>query len=147
MSDVLEVREINLPCSGFDVLAIEAEAMGHMFLHRMGVEWANGENKFKLPGEMMLGAFEGNLLIAVGGLNQCPYGNDPRVGRLRHLYVSSVYRNKGIAGTLIGKIISSAADNFEIVRLRTNNPAAIALYEQNGFVQSTHPQATHEIKP
>ena len=146
MSEAFEVRKINLPCSGFDVLAIEAEAMEHMFLHRMGVEWANGENQFKLPGEMMLGAFEGNLLIAVGGLNQCPYSNDPIVGRLRHLYVSSAHRNKGIAGTLIGKIISSAAENFEIVRLRTNNPAAIALYEQNGFVDSADHNASHEIK-
>lgn len=96
---------------------------------------------------MLLGVFEGKRLIAVGGLNQCPYCNDQREGRLRHLYVSNAYRKRGIASTLLGKIISSAADNFEIVRLRTGNPVAIGLYGKYGFVQSNHPQASHEIKP
>ena len=145
MSEVFDVRKIILPMSGFAELAKKAAADGHMFLMRMSEEWANGSNRFAQSGEMMLGVFDGTQLIAVGGLNICPYSNDLQIGRLRHLYVSGAYRNKGIASILIGKIISSANDHFIIVRLRTNNSAAIALYERYGFIYSTHPQASHEI--
>ena len=130
MSDVYEIRKISLPVSGFTKLAEETEAEGHMFLHRMGVEWSGGANRFSLSGETMFGAFVDERLVGVGGLNLCPYSDDLEIGRIRHLFVEKEYRNKGIAGALIFQILAVAADNFETVRLRTINPAAIALYEK-----------------
>ena len=147
MSEVIEIRKISLPISGFTELAYEAETEGHLFLRRMAEEWTDGTNRFSKSGELILGAYVGVRLIGVGGLNICPYSNDVRIGRLRHLYVLQNYRNRSIAGKLIANILSSVDDRFDLVRLRTINPAAIALYEKYGFSHSTHPQATHEIFP
>lgn len=146
MSDLFDVREISLPIPGFDKLSKEAAADGHLFLNRMDVDWADGENQFSDPGELMLGVFDGEQLIAVGGLNICPYSDDLEIGRLRHLYVLKLFRKEGVAKTLVTEILAAAAGNFKIVRLRTINPAAIALYEKHGFSRSTHPQASHEVR-
>ena len=142
MNNPIVIIPIELPYTGFATLAEEAKAEGHLFLQRMAEEWAN---RFSRPGEVMLGAYDGQQLIAVGGLNICPYSDDERIGRLRHLFVLRAFRNKGIAAKLNAQILSSAGECFDLVRLRTSNPVAIALYEKYGFVGSPHPQASHEI--
>ena len=56
-----------------------------------------------------------------------------RVGRVRHLYVLSAYRRLGVGRQLVGGVIEAARGRFDILRLRTQNPAAARLYEQLGF--------------
>ena len=94
----------------------------------------------------MFGAFGDGHLFAFGGFHQCSYSDDLHVGRLRHIYVAIEHRNNGVAGALISQILAVAAKNFKIVRLRTNNPVAIALYVKNGFVGSADLNASHEIR-
>jgi hypothetical protein len=75
-----------------EILALEAEAErdGFKFIKRLVSDWHSGLNRFSAPGEYLIGAFKGDRLIAVGGLNlnvdPCIASTD--IGRLRQLYVN-----------------------------------------------------------
>jgi ribosomal protein S18 acetylase RimI-like enzyme len=55
------------------------------------------------------------------------------VGRVRHLYVGRAARRLGVGGALMREVIQAARGAFDVLRLRTGNPAAAALYEGLGF--------------
>ena len=70
----------------------------------------------------------------MGGLSIDPYLDDDSAARLRHVYVRSEYRRRGLAVTIVDRCLAQAgtAGSFNRVRLRTFNPAAAALYEALG---------------
>ena len=92
-----------------DELLSESERAGARFVRRLVDEWANGANRFDRPGEALFGAWIGDRLVGVGGLNVDPYARDERVGRVRHLYVLSDFRRLGVARRLMAQIIAAAA--------------------------------------
>ena len=49
-------------------LVAEASAEGFQFIDRLVGEWHIGVNRFSKPGEKLLGVFDGQMVIAVGGL-------------------------------------------------------------------------------
>jgi GNAT superfamily N-acetyltransferase len=55
------------------------------------------------------------------------------VGRLRHVYVDTSARSRGIAACLVSACLAQTGEYFCVVRLSTLNPAAARLYEQLGF--------------
>jgi len=118
-------------------LLSESEQTGLRFVRRLVEEWASGANRFDRPGEALLGARVGGRLVGVCGLNVDPYARDPRVGRVRHLYVLSAYRRSGVGRRLVAGIIEAARGRFDRLRLRTMNPEAARLYERTGFRRST----------
>lgn len=129
-------------------LAAQAKTEGYNFVQRTIDEWQAGKNNFSKTGEFLLGVFDGDNCIAIGGLNIDPYANDTRVCRLRHLYVSPKCRRVGIAKILLEKIINDAQNYFNVLRLsahkpaRSNEPAA-RLYESMGFIQDEGDHQTH----
>jgi GNAT superfamily N-acetyltransferase len=115
------------------------------FVDRLDAEWRDGSNRFTQAGEVLFGAFDGDRLVGVGGLNRDPYVAAPHVGRLRHLYVLSAWRRRGVGAALIGAVIDAARGRFACVRLRTVAPAAARLYERMGFVAVDDATATHVL--
>lgn len=124
-------------------LVQESEREGFHFLARLRREFQDGANRFDAPGEALLGCRRGAELIAVGGLNRDPYSPDPRVGRLRHLYVSAAHRRSGVGRMLVDALVEAARPHFGVLRLRTDTRAAAAFYESLGFAPIASPQATH----
>ncbi len=123
-------------------LSLEARASNHTFLDRLISDWHSGANRFDKPGECFLGVYDGETLIACGGLNRDPYiADDPAIGRLRHLYVAEAYRGRGVARHLVDGLIARATA-FRRIRLRTTSEA-VALYERLGFRPVVEPHATH----
>jgi catechol 2,3-dioxygenase-like lactoylglutathione lyase family enzyme/GNAT superfamily N-acetyltransferase len=117
-------------------LVMDSEAQGVRFVRRLVDEWATGVNRFDQPGEALFVARRAGAVVGVCGLNIDPYvGRDGerRVGRVRHLYVVSTHRRLGIGGRLLGEVLAAARGWFELVHLRTGDPAAAALYERRGF--------------
>ncbi len=141
-----QLRALNALPPGFDHLAEETSAEGHSFLARMRREWRDGRNRFDRAGELLLAAVDAERLLAVGGLNQDPYAKRPRIGRLRHLYVRACARRLGIASLLVDDLLNHAAAHFEVVRLRTDNPAAAAFYLKKGFRAVREEHATHLLR-
>ncbi|MGI9493250.1 MAG: GNAT family N-acetyltransferase [Geminicoccaceae bacterium] len=125
-------------------LAVEASAEGFQFVDRLISEWKSGAIRFSKPGEKLLGVFDREMLIAVGGLNRDPYAWHDHVGRLRHTYVYRRYRRLGVGKKLVTALLEDLDEHFERVRLRTTTTAASRFYEACEFRSSEDADASHE---
>lgn len=140
MSSLTVSRLLSLPAT---LAAMECEAMteGFGIITRLRNEWDSGANRFDREGEILLGTFRADTLLGIGGLNRDPYLNDPRVGRLRHLYVLRDERRAGIGRGLVEHILGHARSSFDSVRLWTDR--AVSFYDSLGFDRVDGPKATH----
>lgn len=71
------------------------------------------------------------------GLNQDPYTEDNKIGRLRRFYISKDYRRIGLGNLLLNRLLSHAEKYFQIVILHTDTKQGDAFYMANGFVRGT----------
>lgn len=142
----IELRQIELLDDTITPLVIEAESEGHRFMRRLQDEWHSGGNRFQGQGELLLGAYVNEQLMAIGGLNKDPYAFAENVGRLRHVYVARAVRGSGIGAILVRRIMDDAARSFSVLRLRTTTAEAATFYERLGFERTSEAAATHIIR-
>ena len=134
MSPETIIRRLDdLPPDRFAPLLIESEASGYRFLRRVNDEWASGVNRFRRPGEALLAAEIEGRLVGVCGLNVDPYLDDPRIGRVRNVYVLAECRGRGIGRRLVEQAITAARGHFDRLRLRGEEAGPARLYESLGF--------------
>ena len=126
-----------------EALAGASSAEGHHFVSRALDEWTAGENRFDRPGEGLLLAVVGGIVVGMAGVNIDPYLDDPTVGRLRHLYVVSTHRRQGVGSALVDRCLALARRSFTVLRLRTNDGHAAAFYAALGFETTSETDATH----
>ena len=126
-----------------DPLVTEAEADGHLFMRRLRDEWASGSNRFDQRGERLMVARSADRLVGVGGVNRDPYAQAPDIGRLRHLYVASDVRRRGVGALLVRSILADARAHFTLICLRTDSTEAAAFYRRLGFQPTDADDATH----
>ena len=124
----------------------ESRAEGFAFVARLTSDWRSGENRFDRRGEALFVVDEGGEVVAICGLNIDPFHDDPRVARLRHLYVARAARRRGLGRFLVGRALEHATANaFTRVRLRTDTSEAATFYERLGFGRCRNTTtATHE---
>jgi GNAT superfamily N-acetyltransferase len=139
----IQVRPISELPADFEALRAEAAEDGFGFLDRLARDWLSGENRFNQTGERLVGAFAGDRLIAVGGVNRDPYAESASIGRLRHLYVLKDWRTAGVGRALVQGLLQHAESAFNEVRLRTDTDAAAAFYRQCGFMAVDSLSASH----
>lgn len=128
---------------GIDELRTEAVGEGFRFMDKLVAEWHSDTNRFARPGEVLLGAFQGADLVAVGGVNRDPYADQDGIGRLRHLYVRKSDRRTGIGSALVQQLLNHAESVFLSVRLRTDTLAAADFYVSLEFRPVRDTAATH----
>jgi len=147
MADGIE-RLQELPVDALGALVVESEQAGSTFVRRLVDEWISGANRFDRPGEALFGLKVDGRLIGVCGLNVDPYTDAARVGRVRHLYVLTAFRRLGAGRKLVNEVIVTGRASFNVLRLRTTNPAAARLYEALGFrpTQESIDGATHILE-
>nr|WP_239454474.1 GNAT family N-acetyltransferase [Bacillus suaedaesalsae] len=121
-----------------DALIKESEQEGHRFVTKLVRQYVSFENRFDQKGEVLYVATLNDEVVGVCGLNKDPYNEATDIGRLRHLYVLSPYRNLGIARKLLEQIKEEATSTFSIMTLRTSNPVADRFYTRNGFTRDEH---------
>jgi GNAT superfamily N-acetyltransferase len=127
-------------------LAAASEAEGFRFVRRLWEEYLSQVNRFDKEGEALFFAQAGASVIGVGGLNRDPYTGNPKVGRVRHLYVAPPFRRHGAGSQIVTAIVAAARSHYDMLTLRTNNPAADVFYQTLGFVPTVDiPQATHVL--
>jgi GNAT superfamily N-acetyltransferase len=144
--DVIITRLQHLPVD-FAVLLAESEASGHRFLRRVLGEWEAGVNRYARTGEALFAAEIGDRLVGVCGLNIDPYLDDPRVGRVRNVYVLAEFRGRGIGRRLVAQAIATARGNFDLLRLRGEEAGPARLYESLGFRMCRGiPNCTHILE-
>ena len=79
-----------------------------LFVRRFFDNWVSGSNRFDRKGEILLIAKDSDRVIGLCGLNIDPYCSIQKLGRVRHLYVLSTYRRRGIGSQLIAQIVHYA---------------------------------------
>lgn len=145
---MISIETIRLPVDGLEALRQEAEREGYNFLETVMQEWASGANRFDRRGEVLMGCFAkgpagGAEMIGIGGLTIDPYAGSAHVGRIRRVYIRADWRNRGVGGMLVTRLIEKARESFRSVRLRAENADAGRLYERLGFQPIIDPDATH----
>jgi hypothetical protein len=116
---------------------------GYRIVKRTIEQWKDKTNRFSSKKEVLYGVEEQGKIIAIGGINIDPYLMDDEIGRIRHIYVHSEHRNKGIATALLEKILLEKEKEYKVIRLSTKNEAAMSLYEAYGFKKVVEYKATH----
>ncbi|MGP0064216.1 MAG: N-acetyltransferase family protein [Isosphaeraceae bacterium] len=134
MNGELVIRRLDrLTHDRFADLLAEGEASGYRFLRRVIEEWESGFNRFTRQGEALFAAEVDDRLVGICGLSVDPYLNDPRIGRVRNVYVLAEYRGSGIGRRLVERAIASARGHFDQLRLRAEEEGPARLYESLGF--------------
>jgi GNAT superfamily N-acetyltransferase len=135
MAEELIIASVaHLPLDRFAEMLAESEVSGYQFLRRVVDEWERGVNLFARPGEALLIAEMSRRWVGVCGLSIDPYQGDPRVGRVRNVYVLADYRRTGIGRRLVEEAIARAhGGNFDMLRLRGEEEGPARLYESLGF--------------
>lgn len=137
------LRDLSALPAGLTALETEAVGGGFSMVTRLREEWLSGANRFDGSGERLVGAFLGDTLAGIGGLNRDPYLDDPSIGRLRHVYVLRDMRRAGVGAALVKRLVEGARGRFAIVRLSTGH--ASAFYEALGFEAIDETKGTHRI--
>lgn len=124
----------------------ESKRDGFRFLERLSADYQSGCNTFKKPGEMLLGAFHNETLIGLGGINQDPYSQNEKAGRIRRFYVSKEHRRQGVGELILRALLKEAEIFFDFAVLRTDNQEASLFYKQAGFIEDDrYENSTHYL--
>ncbi|WP_282937381.1 GNAT family N-acetyltransferase [Paenibacillus sp. RC67] len=115
-------------------LVEESIKEGFRHLQRLINDYESGVNTFDKQGEALFLAYDKENLVGVCGLNQDPYANDKKVGRVRRMYVSSGSRRKGVGRLLMQAVITEARRHSSMLVLRTDNPKSDLFYQSLGFI-------------
>lgn len=118
-----------------DYLVQESKEEGFNFLIKLISEYENKINIFNKTGECLYGIFQGEKLIGIGGLNEDPYTENNKIGRLRRFYISKNYRRKGLGNLLLNRLLLHAEKYFKVVVLHTDSKQGDVFYNANGFVK------------
>ncbi|MFL0403397.1 GNAT family N-acetyltransferase [Bacillus nitratireducens] len=118
-----------------DYLVQESKDEGFNFLIKLISDYENKINTFNKTGECLYGIFQGEKLIGIGGLNQDPYTENNKIGRLRRVYISKDYRRIGLGNLLLNRLLSHSEKYFKVVVLHTDTKQGHAFYTTNGFVK------------
>ena len=122
-----------LPTDALALLLAESTAEGFRFVERLAREWQEGKARFDRPGEILLAAYDGETLVAIGGLTPDPYSDEPGLGRLRHIYVLPDARRRGLGRRLVQELEQAAQQTFRALVLRTDTSTAARFYETLGY--------------
>jgi ribosomal protein S18 acetylase RimI-like enzyme len=139
-----DIRPIRWSDPLFAELLAEASEDGR-FMYRLRDHWIDGSDRFDRPGELLLGAFIDGRLVGSAGISHDPYEPQEGLGRVRHVYVLTRCRGRGIAREMMRQLIEHARKHFDVVRLHTSNPAAVRLYESLGFTPASQGRETHRL--
>jgi GNAT superfamily N-acetyltransferase len=120
---------------------------GNSLVHTTLDDWEDGANRFDQPGEAFLLAMLDDAIVGICGLNIDPYSDDPKLSRIRHLYVLPDHRRQHVGRRLVEACLARAEDVFDRVRLRTFDSVAAQFYESIGFEEYDEEHATHSITP
>ena len=123
-----------------------AEAEGLEFMTRLRDGGRAAGVTYSGPGESFLEARHVGALVGVCGLSLDHYAGDPRIGRVRHVYVYPAWRRRGVGEALVRAAVLAARGHFDVVRLRALDARAARVYERAGFAPTSEADATHRIE-
>ncbi|MBM7568948.1 GNAT family N-acetyltransferase [Paenibacillus sacheonensis] len=133
----------------YDWTDMIAESMSEGYRHvgRLALDYEAGANRFDRAGEALFAAEIDGELAGAGGLSRIERAGLPAIGRVRRVYVMPRFRRFGVGSALMREVVALASLHYEELVLRTDNPAADALYASFGFRKAKDREdATHVLR-
>jgi len=130
---------------GFAALRAAADAENIRNVARLEENWRSGAERFEKPGELLLAAFDGETLVAIGGLTVEP-DTTVHALRLRRLYVHPDRRKHGIGRALATALTDHGFGSVDLLTLNAGVPGAGQFWDTLGFRRVTSDSRTHELK-
>ena len=121
----------------------ESLAEGFHMVQRLVADFQSGANRFDREGELLLGVFAYDRLIALGCLNATSTASKARV---RRVYVLPEFRRHGVASGIIRRLVDYASTRFSELELRTTTAEGAAFYEKIGFCRVSEEGVTHRLR-
>jgi len=133
--DIKIVTAEQLP-DQIDTLATLARKEGYDLIDKLIEEYRTGKNCFSQNNEFLACAYDGNKLIACGGLNQQwgDNGIEERIGRVRRFYVQPKYRQHGVGKQLLAYLEQLARPFYSALCLQTDTKLAASFYQKQNYV-------------
>lgn len=131
------------------LMQLVGESKGERFFHleRLVTDYTAGTNKFDKNGEALFLAIKNSKIVGVCGLNQDPFTDSEKVGRVRRLYVSPSVRRFGIGRLLMDSVIAEARNHYLSLVLKTDYSGADLFYRSIGFSNKVDSQnETHFLE-
>ncbi|ANF81714.1 acetyltransferase [Acinetobacter sp. NCu2D-2] len=139
--DIKIVKAEQLP-EQMQTLAKQARKEGFDLLDKLIEEYQTGKNSFSRDNEYLALVYDGDKLIACGGLNQ-QWGDqeiEARIGRVRRCYVHPKYRQHGIGRQLLAFLEKLARPHYAALCLQTDTKNAASFYQKLNYVfVESHP--------
>lgn len=126
-------------------LIADSQSQGFRFLLRLVSDFDAKTNRFDKPGEALFTVSIDGENVAIGGINQDPLGQ-PKLGRIRRVYVSSKHRGMGIGKELMQHIESWSRPYYDVLTLFTDTEAAARFYETLGYEAVNQKRISHSKK-
>ena len=119
-----------------DTLATLARKEGYDLIDKLIEEYRTGKNCFSQNNEFLACAYDGNKLIACGGLNQQwgDNGIEERIGRVRRFYVHPKYRQHGVGKQLLAYLEQLVRPFYSALCLQTDTKLAASFYQKQNYV-------------
>ncbi len=139
MIAIAEVKE-SLP-DGFELLRHAAEGEAFDMLATLAREWASGSTRFDGDGEALVAAFDGDLLVGMGGIQA-----DPQVDgalRMTRFYVRPSYRRRRVGWQIAAALLERPDSQAKNITLHAPHAEAARFWEALGFVRDERDGHTH----
>jgi GNAT superfamily N-acetyltransferase len=142
---MISIQPIEKPAwEDFRPLIDASKAEGYDFVQKLWDEYQSGKATFQEPGAVLLGVYDDERLIAVGGVHSDPYLKEVSAGRIRHVYVLPEYRRGGMGKKLVQALMEYGANQFNTFTLRTMTQHGRDFYTALGFTDEPRfADATH----
>jgi GNAT superfamily N-acetyltransferase len=126
-----------------DRLRAEALAEGFGHIETLFEQWQSQKVRFDRPGEILVGAFAGNELAAVGGITEDFM--DPAWLRMRRFYVRLQFRRQGVGNAIAQHLLQLALPLDRRIALYTDTQQGAAFWEAQGFIRVDREKTTHAL--
>ena len=128
--------------SGFAAMRSEALAEGYRFLETLAADWATCAVRFDRDGELLLAAYRGKSLAAIGGITIEPV--IPGALRMRRFYIRAPFRRSGIGRILATALLDRAMRSERPVTVNAATGSA-PFWESLGFAPDMRDGHTHVL--
>jgi ribosomal protein S18 acetylase RimI-like enzyme len=127
--------------AGFELLRHAAEGEAYDMMATLAREWADGSNRFDRAGEALVAAFDGELLVGMGGIRQDPYV--PGALRMTRFYVRPSYRRHRIGWQIAAALLERPETQGRTITLNAPHSEAARFWEALGFMRDARDGHTH----
>lgn len=135
-------RLFTLPAQ-METLRAEARSEGLRHIEDLWQQWQDQQVRFDRPGKILVCAYAGDELAAVGGITEDFI--DRTWLRMRRFYVRPQFRRQRVGKAIVDHLLLVARPLGRRIALYTETPEGAAFWEAQGFIPIDREKTTHAL--